>query len=182
MCWQLTVSQVSERTQKLSSIWNSPLFVVNSFFCFIIGIASLLFDLCSSFKCFRSKLNPICLSLNTTHNTSISFCLLQERRSSSLLWFRQYSMSFLLPHSARRKDLSNPEGSKDGPKSGIIFVRQPASHPADRLSYNHPNLSNQWSHLTTIVNFRLSDQTKAYICFKWRLPQVEEDLLIFKCE
>ena len=36
-------------------------------------------------------------------------------------------MSFIA--TARRKDLSNPEGMKDGPKSGIIFAWQPATQP-----------------------------------------------------
>jgi hypothetical protein len=31
-----------------------------------------------------------------------------------------------------RKDLSNSKGMKDGPKSGIIIARQPATHPATR--------------------------------------------------
>jgi hypothetical protein len=29
----------------------------------------------------------------------------------------------ILPHSARRKNLSYPKGMKDGPKSGCIFAR-----------------------------------------------------------
>ena len=48
-----------------------------------------------------------------------------------LVWGINSSMEIvhilLLPHSAQRKDLYYPcKGSKDGPKSGIIFISVPA--------------------------------------------------------
>ena len=62
---------------------------------------------------------------------------------------------YILPHSARRKDLSYPKGMKDGPKSVCIFINQPANQPTDHLSYKIIKLENLSNHLSDLPqNFR----------------------------
>ena len=78
---------------------------------------------------------------------------------------------FILSHSAQRKDLSNPKGMKDGRRVTVFLpdsqpASQPPSQPPDRLSYDRPYLSSQWSDLTQLLNFSLGHQTKDYNCFK----------------
>jgi hypothetical protein len=41
-------------------------------------------------------------------------------------------MGRILPHSARRKNLSYPKGMKDGPK--VLLYFHPATQPASQLS------------------------------------------------
>ena len=37
-------------------------------------------------------------------------------------------------------------------------------------------LSNYWSDILQILNLDLCDQNKLYKCFKWKQPQMEDDL------
>ena len=90
-----------------------------------------------------------------------------------------------MPHSAWRKDSSNPNGVEDRPKSGIIFT-QPASQPPTRPPQSELKfweyLSSHWSDLTKILNLSLGWPTNIYKCFKWRRPWMEDDLKILKVE
>ena len=83
-----------------------------------------------------------------------------------------------------------PKGSKDGPKSGIIFISDPASHPAshpDRLTSQ--NIQSGITHQPLVessssfkLKHREPNQNWNFFVnsFKWRWPPMEDDLKIFK--
>jgi hypothetical protein len=110
--------------------------------------------------------------------------LLPTANKLTLLYFDTDKV--ILPHSARRKDLSYPKGIEGWAEEWHYFrptASHPTTQPPDHLSYDWLCLSSQWSDLTQFLNFSSGHHTKDYNCFKWRPTQMggTSNLKFFTC-